>query len=502
MDLLGNCLKKLGRKWGGASQPPAFMTDHDHGEINGILASCSNPKPEILLCSFHIAKAVFRNLSEGAHNLTPAQKTKYYDQFKECHTEPDTRRFRAKWDEFRENIRRDGNVSLAQYFQKVYCGEEDRWAFCFRDWRWRNNDTNNVSERAVQTIKAEVLKRIRSFNAVELLDIFAVKIDKVYSGRLLRFAYGRDQKRRKLIDNLWANADKLVKAGAVSGTFANPFVKSSTTANLRYKVDTNNGKCECFYGRRGAHCSHMGAVAAKFNQLFPGILNQDPGRRFQLACLATGPSVTHQPGDFNTLRPASTPTGAILASEDAPVIWDGHDYATDDADLEITGFDLGGGGGGGGGAAPVPAITLTEERVLDDKSDQIANLHRLLSKKAAVTHGMAAVISAMDTQIAALSKAGTGASYMLHLNMQTSSILSNRKKSIGVNNSAIMRRKSTSKSRKPLKPGASKRSHKGPINAGGGSRKRTHSSSPGPSSGRSSSHSSSKRSRKSSTSTG
>jgi hypothetical protein len=157
LALLDDALSLCPVKWGGVVQPgqhslgPShIMTDHDAGEMAAL--SAAFPGTILQLCCVHILKAVWRNIADGKHSLSGDQKAHYFHSFKALLYEQDLSKFEHGWDEYVDAFRRDGHLGLFHYFDKVLCGEEHMWALCYRDYTTRHNDSNNISEKAVQVI--------------------------------------------------------------------------------------------------------------------------------------------------------------------------------------------------------------------------------------------------------------------------------------------------------------------------------------------------------------
>jgi hypothetical protein len=305
----------------------------------------------------------------------------------------------------------------------------------------------------LQTIKSEVLKRVRCFNVVELVDEFAANYDLIYEGRMLRFAYGKDVKRINAIKATWKKGSAMQSAGKVTGALPKPTVDSESKNGVTYVVDTGLGVCECPVGYRGRYCKHMAAVSKQYNMVFPGVLTLEQNSRYNLARLASGPKAGHSLADFSTLHStAALPQAAAAAAsapDDPPSIGD-LDLHPSDLDVVFTGLNL----TDGGAAGPLRlALTQDEEQLLFQKAQTLSRLHKRAAKLGSSTHGFPAVAAAMDSQIALLSKLTTGGQYMNYMQMQSGAMKANRKKNINVNNAAIIRRKTKSGSRKALRPG-------------------------------------------------
>lgn len=54
--------------------------------------------------------------------------------------------FQQAWDDFLDNLRKEGHNSVLQYFTRVLVNQEHYWAFAYRTHHTRSNDTNNVSQ--------------------------------------------------------------------------------------------------------------------------------------------------------------------------------------------------------------------------------------------------------------------------------------------------------------------------------------------------------------------
>jgi hypothetical protein len=458
LALLDSALDDYGKggqglvKWGGrGGQGPEFlMVDNSDAEIN----SCKGywPQATVELCSFHTLKAAWRNVDSAKHKLGPQDKVTVYQAFKTLVNETDRFKFQTDWDRFRDELILANHGGLNAYFTRVYCGKEAMWALGYRSWKTRMNDTNNVSERAVQTIKQEVLRRLRAYNLIELVDVFASEVDEIYEGRLLRFSFGRDKKRDSVIDQLW-NAGIAIPATDVNDVNQTiTEVASQSVPGKVYQVNRVHGSCNCHVGFRGKCCKHMIGAQYHRNLDIPGVMSNSPKVRLMVATLASGPTGGHKIGNFLPVAPAPPPN-IYLPNQDAPTELDGLDLGSPDVDVVVTGFDL----SATAPASSANALSQADKETIHQRAVMLLRLSDTLGQKAARTHGAQQTIQAMDGLIAGMSKLGTGGAYMQWLQGQTGAAKANRRKKIGVNVAAIQRRKTPSGSRNPVRPGRPKK---------------------------------------------
>lgn len=292
---------------------------------------------------------------------------------------------------------------------------------------------------------------MRAYNIVELVDYVVARYDQVYAGRLLRFAYLNDNKRLNSMKAVWAKGDSIVQGGGVKGSLPTPLVQSQSFNGQFYQVDTGIGCCECPIGYRGAFCKHLAAVSTHFNVFFKGVLRFDTDARFNLALLASGTNAGHKRSDFASLNPTiNVPANISMAQADALLPLNGEDVLEDNLDLDMLGLNL---DATGPGPLNIP-IGIAEEEEINDILLSIHRLHKKWAKKSVSNHGLDAVKNVLQHQVTQLNKMSSCNQYMTFMQMQHGAMQSTRKKKIGVNNSAVQRRKGSSGSRQPMKKGA------------------------------------------------
>lgn len=79
-------------------------------------------------------------------------------------------------------------------FDKFYSRSEEWTLFARKGKLTRNNNTNNFSEATVRVIKDMVLRRIKAFNVVALVDFLVVVFTEYLQKRILNYAYNRRNK--------------------------------------------------------------------------------------------------------------------------------------------------------------------------------------------------------------------------------------------------------------------------------------------------------------------
>ncbi|CAN0125628.1 unnamed protein product, partial [Heterosigma akashiwo] len=127
----------------------------------------------------------------------------------------------------------------------------------------RGQNTNNISERAVRTVKEDAFMRILSYNPVTVVDVLTNEFEEHFRSKLKHVAttaprptnYPRiclrvDIKISK--DPLWTHV-----------------VPSSSTEGVFYHVNMTLGICECPQGDNGSLCKHQLAVHLRHGAISP-----------------------------------------------------------------------------------------------------------------------------------------------------------------------------------------------------------------------------------------
>ena len=107
----------------------------------------------------------------------------------------------------------------------------------------RNIHTNNSAEAVFRQIKDTILKRVRLFNPVQLVEFFVTKFTSFYKKKLLEYVTDARTFKRIIDPNL--------KIHEVTGNFC--VIKKGEDLTI---YDVEKGVCECKHGINGASCSH------------------------------------------------------------------------------------------------------------------------------------------------------------------------------------------------------------------------------------------------------
>ena len=248
--------------------PQVFMTDNDLKERDCLKKHFPNSR--LLLCQFHVLKAVWAWLLKQSHSIHVNDRQQTYFLFKKV-LYSNTESTFFKNNEFllgNETVKKYN--SFIEYYKKLLLQKED-WGTCFRsNLLIRGTNTTNYVEVMFRILKECILKRVMAFNLSQFIDFILTRFEMYFQKRLIDFCHGRynnysiqNMKERKIKEFV------VEQQAADSDTFK----LYDSVKKEHFLVDLTNGLCSCFYGRTGKVCEHSAfllkelydKVKSKFN---------------------------------------------------------------------------------------------------------------------------------------------------------------------------------------------------------------------------------------------
>ena len=162
----------------------------------------------------------------------------------------------------------------------------------------RGNNTNNYAEINVKLFKDYVLKRLKAYNEVALVDNICIKFEEYYEGRLLDVAHNRSRwllLSRSGLEKRSAYIKPSMIVDLQNGSFQVP---SSQDPDVLYTVIPAVGYCSCMFAHEGQFCKHQFALVDLSFAKSDFIPTRDANYRWMMAKVALGSDA--QPFSFYT----------------------------------------------------------------------------------------------------------------------------------------------------------------------------------------------------------
>lgn len=253
LDALLNLLPS--EKFFGKGAPAVIVTDNDLKEREPLARVF--PSAKLLLCQFHVLKAVWSWLCNARHKVDKTARQSIYFHFKGCLYARTADDFVKRSTELLESDVCKEDVNLRNYLVNLL-SDKASWATCFRNnLPTRGSNTTNYVEVVFKILKDTIFDRVMAYNITQLLDYLVTRFEQYFHGRLLGFANGRY--RKSLLRNMLAQSSCATKevVDHQDGTFSVP---SHSSPDSLHSVDIMRGICDCEVGSNGCLCKHMSAV--------------------------------------------------------------------------------------------------------------------------------------------------------------------------------------------------------------------------------------------------
>ena len=179
----------------GKTGPSLFLTDDCAASRNAL--NSVFPSSLVYLCTFHVLQAIWRYLLDSKHGIGARDRQEVYRMAKEMLWAEDLTALHTYFTTLINKCESKEYGELVKYFKNLY--ERRRsWALCFRDMSSDNsyslsraNNTNNICEAQMRVLKEKILRRVQSFNPVQLLEFLYHDFSLYYERKLTDAANGR-----------------------------------------------------------------------------------------------------------------------------------------------------------------------------------------------------------------------------------------------------------------------------------------------------------------------
>ena len=165
------------------------MTDNDLKERQPLHKLFPNAK--LLLCQFHMLKAVWAWLCDSHHHVDKSGRQELYMAFKQVLYAPSEKDMNEKYDRLLQLTDAEESDRCTAYFSNMWESRHD-WALALRSGLpLRGNNTNNYIEVAFCILKDCVFGRVMAFSLPQLIDFIVVRYEAYMEKRLIDFSSGR-----------------------------------------------------------------------------------------------------------------------------------------------------------------------------------------------------------------------------------------------------------------------------------------------------------------------
>ena len=287
----------------GRGTPQIFLTDNDLKERQPLRKLF--PDARLLLCQFHVLKAVWAWLCDSHHSVSKDDRQEVYMAFKDVLYAFTEKEMAEKYDRLMLLAAVEDNERCDSYFANLWDCRQD-WALAFRSGLpLRGSNTTNYIEVAFRILKDCVFDRVMAYSLPQLVDFIVVRYEAYMEKRLLDFSSGR-YCRALLRSMIPHDADIASTDIGVVDAAACMYTVNSTSGGDVYSVDLSRGYCTCYDGATGKLCKHASAVLLQLDTQICSaynVVNQET--KLLLFKVATGQT---PPSDW--LLPLACPASA------------------------------------------------------------------------------------------------------------------------------------------------------------------------------------------------
>lgn len=284
-------LSTLGKEaFFGKGFPRVIVTDDSSAERNALRTVF--PKATLFLCIFHFCQSIWRWLWNSDQNIHKEHRPLLMQLVRSILFAKTTDECVEYYDILKNDITANKYKNFLKYMDDYWIRNKE-WCLCFRkEYFTRGNNTNNYAESSIRIFKDIILQRCRVYNAMALVKFVTEVLEEYHKKRLLKFANSRVSKPYISYFNFIKKSKNLIVTEITKHTF---HVSSSQDSKLLYTVNITTETCDCFEGFSGKFCKHIFAIHLKTNMQFLYLPSLSANDRIDLARLALGDKV---PVDF------------------------------------------------------------------------------------------------------------------------------------------------------------------------------------------------------------
>lgn len=240
--------------------PTLIITDDDLKERTVLQEIFPNSK--LLLCTFHVLKAVWKWLMSANNGISKDDRQGLYKSFRLILMAENQEILLNNIETLLTNSKK--YPKFTKYIQNLLRRKESWCLFYRKTLITRGSNTNNYVEVMFRLFKDIPLQRTKAYSVTQLTDFIITSFCSYYRQRILDVIMEKIDKTklRKLLPDC-KDVDKnsiICVPGALQY-----YVKSTSQSDTSYFVDMNIGVCSCFVGSSGKICKHQAAVIETFN---------------------------------------------------------------------------------------------------------------------------------------------------------------------------------------------------------------------------------------------
>lgn len=177
----------------GRGEPLVIMTDDSSAERNALKSVF--PHSNLLLCIFHVLKAMWRWLWDSKHDIANQDRKHLMKLFRSIAYADNEENLV----EMVDILMKTDQTSVKYPRFKNHCASllnrKKEWCIAYRSTlRTREHNTNNIVESSIRVFKDIVLERCKAFNAAALVDFVGNTLEDYHRRRLLKYANVRVSK--------------------------------------------------------------------------------------------------------------------------------------------------------------------------------------------------------------------------------------------------------------------------------------------------------------------
>lgn len=241
----------------GQGFPTLFLTDNDLKERQPLQRLF--PESRLLLCQFHMLKAVWAWLCDSKHGVSRDDRQEVYMAFKSVLHAPTVREMCEKFEKLMALPTFEDNGRCGPYFESLWACKED-WASAYRPGLpLRGSNTTNYVEVAFRILKDCVFDRVMAFTLPQLVDFIVTRYEAYMEKRLVDFSCERYCK--ALLRSMTPVQTDIPESSITTNdAMAGLYTVKSANSDKVYTVDLGRGFCTCYSGATGTLCKHASAV--------------------------------------------------------------------------------------------------------------------------------------------------------------------------------------------------------------------------------------------------
>lgn len=213
----------------------------------------------MLLCTFHVLKAVWKWLNNAKNCIPKESRQEHYRLFRNILYSKTQLELDLSLETFKTECKFS---NYAKYINTKIDSDLQSWCLFFRKGQLtRGSDTNNFIEVMFRIFKDIPLERTKAYNLPQLTDFVISDFESNYKQRILDLILNRMNSasiKRFNPSHADVNLKQVQQLNDLQFT-----VKSNSRCE-EYIVDMNVGMCSCYVGENGKICKHQSFIITHY----------------------------------------------------------------------------------------------------------------------------------------------------------------------------------------------------------------------------------------------